>query len=108
MERRKWVVGLIGEQTFEQLAGLSGSEFQSVLLEILRARAAARTPAEVLQQYERDAFCQPAAADLRTSRAIDAEFFAAAADFAAIELSPVAPLGTCTAFALTDQNRVLS
>jgi hypothetical protein len=46
--------------------------------------------------------------DLRTSITIDAEFLAAAAKFEAIELSPVAPLGTCTAFALTDQNRVLS
>jgi hypothetical protein len=53
---RGWIVGLIGEAAFAQLSeGLSGSELQSLLIEILRARAAARTPAAVLAQYPRDA-----------------------------------------------------
>jgi hypothetical protein len=39
---------------------------------------------------------------------VDGHLLAAAEDFEAIELSPVAPLGSCSTFALTDQNRVLS
>jgi hypothetical protein len=46
--------------------------------------------------------------DPREALGIDAELFSAAADFEAIELSPIVPLGTCSTFALTDQNRVVS
>ncbi|MEO8017298.1 MAG: hypothetical protein ABI769_05765 [Pseudomonadota bacterium] len=62
----------------------------------------------MLAQYERDAFCRPAAADPRAALAVDAALFAAAEGFEAVELSPIAPLGTCSTVALTDQNRVLS
>lgn len=109
MGSRKWIVDLIGSESFERLAtGLSGSQFQSLALEVIQARATARTHPDVLTQFERDAFCRPAAVDPRTALGIDAEFFAAAAEFEAIELSPVAPLGTCSTLALTHQNRVLS
>jgi hypothetical protein len=40
--------------------------------------------------------------------ALDQHFLEVMPDFQAIELSPVAPLATCSAVALTDQNRVLS
>lgn len=104
-----WSTRGIGEAGFEQLAkGLSGSELQSLLLEVMRRRANARRPAEVLAQYQRDGFTRPAAVDLRRSLTIDLDLLAAAADFESIELSPVAPLATCSAVALTDQNRVLS
>jgi hypothetical protein len=79
-----------------------------VLLEVMQRRANGRTPADVLAQYRRDGFCKPALVDQRTSIAIDAHLLAAAVGFEAIELSPVAPLGACSAVALTDQNRVLS
>lgn len=109
MTRLAWIKDLLGRQSFDRLTtALSGSELQSVLLEVMHARASARTPAQVLSQYEADDFCKPAAVDPRASIAIDAELFAAAADFEPIELSPVSPLGTCSTFALTDQNRVLS
>jgi hypothetical protein len=109
MGRRTWIAGLLGQESFEQLCTtLSGSQFQSVLLEAMHARASARTPAQVLRQYESDGFCKPAQVDPRASLPIDIEFFNAAEDFEAIEISPVAPLGTCSTFALTNQNRVLS
>lgn len=79
-----------------------------MLIEEMRRRAAARAPHEVLAQYRRDRFVQPGVVDLRTSLAIDAHVLAAASDFEAIELSPVAPLGTCSSVAVTTQNRVLS
>lgn len=106
---RAWIVDGVGDELFEQLASrLSGSELQSLLLEVMRQRANARTPHEVLAQYRRDRFVRPAATDQRESLEIDRHLLAAADGFEAIELSPVAPLGTCSSVALTDQNRVLS
>jgi hypothetical protein len=106
---RRWILDLLGEPTFKQLAtGLSGSELSSVLLEVMHHRATARTPADVLAQYQHDPFCRPAAVDLRTSLDVDRHLLAAASDFEAIELSPVAPLATCSSVAPTTQNRILS
>jgi len=100
---------LATDPLFERLAHeLSGSELTSALLDVMRARASARTPAEVLAQYRRDLFVRPAAVDLRTQLAIDAHMLAAAGAFEAIELSPVAPLGACSTVAPTAQHRVLS
>lgn len=104
-----WRTGSLGAEVFEQLAaGLAGTELQSMLLEVMRRRAGARTPADVLAQYRRDRFTAPAEADLRTALAIDGHLLAAASGFEAIELSPVAPLGVCSTVAPTDQHRVLS
>jgi hypothetical protein len=106
---RRWILDRLDEPSFEQLAsGLSGSELHSVLLEVMQRRAAARTPAEVLAQYQRDGFTRPAAVDQRVSVAIDGHLLAAAAAFEAIELSPVAPLAACSSVAPTAQHRVLS
>jgi hypothetical protein len=106
---RDWIPQLIGTDAFTALSErLKPSEQNSLLLEVLRVRAGARTPAEIVAQYESDPFCRPAAVDPRISLAIDRELFAAAESFTAIELSPVAPLGACSTVAETDQNRVLS
>ena len=105
---RRWIVDRLSQPTFEHLAALSGSELSSVLLEVMQRQAAGRAPADVLAQYQRDPFCGPAAVDQRTSVALDAHLLAAATDFEAIELSPVAPLAACSSVAPTHQNRVLS
>jgi hypothetical protein len=105
---RRWILDSLDEPTFERLAALSGSELTGVLLEVMQRRAAARSPADVLAQYQRDAFCHPAATDQRTSVALDGHLLAAAIGFDAIELSPVAPLATCASVAPTSQHRVLS
>jgi len=109
MATSDWIVGRVGKEIFELLsAQLSGSELKSLLLEVVRRRARARPASAVLEQYRRDAFCRPAAVDQRLSVAIDGELLAAAGGFEAIELSPLAPLAATTAFALSDQNRVVS
>ena len=106
---RAWIVDVLGEAGFEQLASkTAGSELQSLLLEVMRRRAAARTPHEVLAQYRRDRFVRPAAIDQRTLIAIDGHLLAAADSFEAIELSPVTPLGTSSTMGPTDQHKVLS
>src|SRR5205085_968157 len=43
-----------GIETVERLAALSGSDFTSVMLEVIRRRAERETPASVLRRYERD------------------------------------------------------
>lgn len=106
---RRWIVDALGDAAFAQLASeLGGAELQSVLLEVMHARAAARAPAELVAQHARDRFCQPATVDLRTSVALDGHLLAAAAGFEAIELSPVAPLATCSRMGRSSQRRVLS
>ena len=106
---RSWIRAGIDAPTFAQLATkLSGSQLQSLLMSIMRERAGTRRPADILSQYVDDGFCEPANTDLRQALAIDHHLFAAADTFEAIELSPVAPLGACSAVAATDQNRVLS
>lgn len=106
---RSWIAKRVTAETLELLAErLSGAELKSVLLEVFRRRAGARTPAEVLEQYGGDAFCRPAALDQRVSVAIDAELLAAAEVFEALELSPLAPLAATSVFSLSDQNRVVS
>lgn len=92
----------------DPLVALPGSELQSLLLEVMRRRAAARAPAELLAQYRRDRFVAPSQVDPRVLVEIAAELYAAAGEFGAIELSPLAPLGACSAIALTDQHRVVS
>lgn len=107
MSERTWTTRYAAE--LERLTSeLSGSELSSLLMEVMRRRARSRTAAELLSQYEQDPFCVPALVDLRTSTAIDAQLLAAADGFEAIELSPIAPLGSCSVVALTDQHRVLS
>jgi len=109
MNDRDWIVDRVGAAAFEQLAtGLAGSDLHSVLLEVMQHRARSRTPADVLGQYLRDSFCAPAEIDLRTSLAVDSHLLAAAAEFEALQLSPVAPLGSCSVLAPTSQDRTLS
>ncbi|MCA9689890.1 MAG: hypothetical protein KC636_09790 [Myxococcales bacterium] len=105
----RWQRAGLPDEVFESLArGLPGSSLQSLLLEVLRARARARSPVDVLAQYRRDRFTCPSPVDLRAAIEVDRLLLAATSDFDAIELSPVAPLGVTSTMAPTDQHRVLS
>ena len=44
-------------------AHLSGSDFTSLMLEIIRRRAAAVTPRDVLHRYQNDRFTRPSSLD---------------------------------------------
>jgi hypothetical protein len=88
--------------------GLAATELWSLLLWVLEQRAAQRTPAIVRQQWESDRFVQPCAVSQRILNELDSHLLAAAAEFEAVELSPLAPLASCSSVALTTQNRVVS
>jgi hypothetical protein len=86
---------------------LPASQLWSLLLKVMEARARRPAP-HIVAQWERDGFTAPAAADQRLLVELDRALLAAAPQFEAIELSPLAPLGACSAIALTSQNRVVS
>jgi hypothetical protein len=104
-----WAAQKISADAYAALAhGLPATELWSVLMKAIEQRAQRRAPAQVLQQWQNDRFVQPAHIDQRTLTALDGHLLAAAAAFEALELSPLAPLGTCTAVALTSQNRIVA
>jgi hypothetical protein len=107
-ERNWTTAGIDGAAQTALVQGLPATELWSLLLSVLEQRAAQRTPTAVRHQWEHDRFVQPSAIDQRTLNELDSHLLEAAADFEALELSPVAPLAVCSAVALTSQNRVVS
>jgi hypothetical protein len=106
---RSWVRKGIDAAAFAALSkGLAASELASLLLGVFEERASRRAPADIRQQWQRDRFVAPAPVDQRTFNALDSHLLAAASAFDALELSPLAPLASCSAIALTSQNRTVS
>jgi hypothetical protein len=104
-----WKTAGLDAGAAEALAeGLPASEAWSLLLNIFARRAEGRAPADLLRQWEQDRFVQPAFIDQRTLNALDGHLLAAAEGFEAIELSPLAPLGSCSAVGLASQNKTVS
>jgi hypothetical protein len=109
MTDRQWTHAGLDDSRFAALASeLPATQLWSLLLGVAEARASQRTAATVYRQWTSDRFVTTSAVDQRTLNAIDAQLLAAAADFEAIELSPLAPLGACSAVAKTTQNRIVS
>ncbi|HET6986453.1 MAG TPA: hypothetical protein VFI00_07540 [Kribbella sp.] len=89
--------------------GLSASELQSVLLDVSRERAAKVTPSRLLQRWQQDRFVRPSPADPRQLVKTQQRLWERLpARFEGVELSPVTPLGTCSAVANINQNQVVS
>ena len=106
---RPWVQAGLPPGTYDALTdGLPASRLWSVLLDVAEARATRRGPAELLEQWDRDRFVQPAIVDQRSLVEVDAHLLEAASSFESIELSPVAPLGVCAIMGHASQNKVLS
>jgi hypothetical protein len=104
-----WATAGFGESAYAALArGLPASEVWSLLLNAIRERAEHRTAGALAQQWEKDRFVQLSYTDQRTLLDLDSHLLAAAHEFEAVELSPLAPLGTSSSVALTTQNRVVS
>jgi hypothetical protein len=106
---RGWTRAGIDDRALEALSsGLPPSRLWSLLLGVMANRAAARTPATLMDQWVRDGFTAPAYVDQRTLNAIDGDLLDAARGFEALELSPLAPLGACSVVGLASQNKVVS
>jgi hypothetical protein len=106
---RSWAHAGIQAAAYAALAeGLAASELWSLLLGVAEQRAAQRSAALVLQQWETDRFVCPAYIDQRTLNQLDSHLLAVASGFEALELSPLAPMGSCSAIALASQNKIVS
>jgi hypothetical protein len=91
-----------------ELSEQSPSETRALLLDLARAQASKRRPIDLLAQYESDKTVGPSAFDQRLMTRLDLLALDTAADYDAVLLSPVAPLGTNSVVAPTSQDRTLS
>jgi len=108
-DSRSWTEAGMSADLREALASeLPAHALWSLLLGVLEARASRRTPAHLREQWRTDRFVQPCYVDQRSLHELDTHLLAAASDFEAVELSPVAPLGVCSVVALASQNKVIS
>ncbi len=108
-DEHEWMRKAIDAPAYAALTkGLATSELTTLLMGVFEQRAAARTPADIRQQWRRDRFVAPAPVDQRTFNDLDSHLLSAACSFEAVELSPLAPLASCSAIALTSQNRTVS
>ena len=107
-EERIWRAMPAG--TREALArDLPPTDLQTLLIAMARARAGQITPADVMRRWQYDRFVRPAASDPRRVAAVEARLWQLLpAEFTGIDLSPVTPLGTCTAVAPVSQNRIVT
>jgi hypothetical protein len=108
MSQRTWLRQGVSDEAYSALTrDLPASRLWSLLLEVIEQRAA-RTPSTLAEQWSSDRFVQPAFIDQRIFVELDGHLLAAAAAFEAIELSPLAPLGVCSAVGLASQNKIVS
>jgi hypothetical protein len=87
---------------------LSATDLQSLMLHIYRERSQVKTPADLLSAYERSLMVQPSTADARVMVEIERTALESAADFEAVNLSPVLPLGLNAVLGQIDQNNCLA
>lgn len=89
---------------------MSGSELNTLLLEVFRRRSSGSTPGELLRHYKENRFVTPATVDPIALKKLELELLEIAQKnkFKPLQLSPVAPLGSCSVVAPADQNKVIS
>lgn len=88
----------------------SGTELNTLLLEVFRRRNANRSPAELLRSYKENRFVKPAAVDPIALKQLELDLLriAQSYDYTPIQMSPAASLGSCSIVASADQNKVVS
>ena len=85
------------------------TDLQSLLLEVYRRRAARVSAADLLTRYAENRFTRPSAVDPVALAALELRAWAGLPEgYQAIELSPLCPLGTNSAIATVDQNKVVT
>ena len=101
---------LVGaDDPVDELAAAPGADLTSFLLEVAQRRAAAVTPADVVRRLREDRLVEPGTVDARAlHRTIATLLDALPTAFEVLELSPVAPLATCSAVATVDQKKIVS
>jgi len=89
---------------------LSGTELNSLLLEVFNERTGRMTPQALLQQYQANRFVQPSELDMIAilEMELKALKFLQGRQFQPVELSPVAQWGSCSVVATASQNKIIS
>jgi hypothetical protein len=89
--------------------GLSPADLRTLLMDVSRRRAAAITPAGLLQRWRQDRYVLPAGSDPRLVWRLEARLWELLpGEFTGVDLSPVTPLGTCAALGPVSQDLVIS
>jgi hypothetical protein len=93
-----------------QLSQLPGSAFNSLLLEVFDKRVGNITPARLLQQYRGNRFVKPADTDMAAMlrQTLQVLELLQQHRFRPVELSPVAPLGSCAVVGTVSQQKIIS
>jgi hypothetical protein len=89
---------------------LSGSELNSLLLEVFDQRARRGQPERLLQQYRANRFVKPAEGDMIAllRLELDALTFLRDRGFHPLELSPAAVFGSCSIVGTVSQDKIVS
>ncbi|QHW31684.1 hypothetical protein GZH47_13090 [Paenibacillus rhizovicinus] len=89
---------------------LSGSDFNTLLLEVFRERIEGSSAADLLKRYTENRFVHPAHVDPIALKQLELELLHIAVrhHVAPVQLSPVAPLGSASVMGKVDQNKVIS
>lgn len=89
---------------------LSGTELNSLLLEVFRQRASKLSAPQLLKHYHVNRFVKPADLPVLELKKTELDILKIFQEhfFEPIELSPLAILGTCSVVAPADQNKILS
>ncbi len=103
------MVGMGIPDLLDRLTALPGKDFQSLLLRVIAERVKERPLSEIVRAAGREEFFGPSSLDQRELHRFDGFFFRVIPEsFAAVELSPVNPLGLNAALTRVSQNNVLS
>jgi hypothetical protein len=88
---------------------LNPTDLQSLLLAVYQRRAGSITPSQLLERYEQDRFVRPSAVAPQTLVDFDKLVGSTLPDaYAALDLSPICPLGANAAIATVSQNKVVT
>lgn len=93
------------------LAGnLSGSELNSLLMEVFNETLKKASPASLLKKYSDNQFAQPADTDMigLLSAELETLQFLQRCHFQPVELSPVSQFGSCAVVGTVDQKKIIS
>ena len=109
-EALRRVAGSIGGMAaVDLLAGLSGSDFTTLMLEVARRRAARQTPAGLLRRYRADRFSEPGNTAYRSLlRAESLSVSRLPSDAEMVTLAPVVPLGTHSVLDTVSQHNIVT
>ncbi len=95
----------------QQIANkLSNSELNSLIMEVYANTAKKLTPPEILNHFQNNRFTFPSIVNPLSYKEYEINWLKKGEQngFKAIQLSPLTPLGTCSAVAFVDQNNIVS